>query len=282
MFSSQQELSGTEPYPAPPLHQPFFPYSPLSFQAARKNSAGAGGARGESSSRSQSYASLDVVSSAEVAPAKKAPRGSLAKYAEATWPDPITSQPHAPTQVDDVSRLNATTVERVCQVRTAADVKAVLRRAAAEGRQVSVRGTQHSMGGHTIAPGGYVLDMAHFDRLAYDPATELVTAGTGAHWTDLIRYLNQFGLSPRTMQSYSSFSIGGTISVNAHGITTDHCLAESVVSFTLITADCEDRLCSRTAEDDDARELFALAIGGYGLFGVITEVRRNLFDSSFA
>lgn len=193
------------------------------------------------------------------------------QYSEATWPDP-TAPPHASPQVDDVSRLNATDVERVFEVRTSADIKAILRCAAAEGRQVSVRGTQHSMGGHTIAPGGFVLDMRHFDRLAYDPATELVSAGTGAHWTDLIHYLNQFGLSPRTMQSYSSFSVGGTVSVNAHGITTDHCLAESIVSFTLITADAREVVCSRTAEADDARELFSLAIGGYGLFGIITEV----------
>lgn len=38
-----------------------------------------------------------------------------------------------------------------------------------------------------------------------------MTAETGAQWTDLIRYLNDFGLSPRTMQSYSSFSVGGTL-----------------------------------------------------------------------
>jgi FAD/FMN-containing dehydrogenase len=208
---------------------------------------------------------------ASPAVAHRATKGKTQQYSEATWPDP-TALPHASPQVDDVSRLNATEVERVFEVRTPDDVKVVLRRASEEGRQVSVRGTQHSMGGHTIAPGGYVLDMRHFDRLAYDPATELVSAGTGAHWTDLIYYLNQFGLSPRTMQSYSSFSVGGTVSVNAHGITTDHCLAESIESFTLITADARELVCSRTASDEDARELFSLAIGGYGLFGIITEV----------
>lgn len=216
-------------------------------------------------SREASSASLSE-QKASTSPTK----AKSSRYAEATWPDP-TADAHALPKVDDVSRMNATEVERVFEVRTSDDIKRILRQAAAEGRQVSVRGTQHSMGGHTIAPGGFVLDMAHFDRMAYDPATELVTAGTGAHWTDLIRYLNQFGLSPRTMQSYSSFSIGGTISVNAHGITTDHCLVESVVSFKLITANCEEIECSREAEGA-ARELFSLAVGGYGLFGIITEV----------
>lgn len=85
------------------------------------------------------------------------------------------------------------------------------------------------MGGHTIAPHGYVIDTRHLATLKYDPATAQVTAGTGAQWSDLIYYLNQMGKSPRTMQSYSSFSVGGTIGVNAHGITSDEALSESVI-----------------------------------------------------
>jgi len=80
------------------------------------------------------------------------------------------------------------------------------------------------------------------------------------------------------MQSYSSFSVGGTLSVNAHGITTDHCLAESVLSFRIVLADGRELNCSRDSEDEETRELFGLALGGYGLFGVILEAP---FLSSF-
>jgi FAD/FMN-containing dehydrogenase len=73
-------------------------------------------------------------------------------------------------------------VERIWEVRTKEDIKRVLERASREGRQVSVRGTQHSMGGHTIAPDGHVLDMRHFNRLVYDSESGLVTAGSGAYW----------------------------------------------------------------------------------------------------
>lgn len=128
------------------------------------------------------------------------------------------------------------------------------------------------MGGHTIAPDGHVIDMRHFTTMQYDPVSGLVTAGAGAQWSDLIYYLNQFGKSPRTMQSYATFSVGGTIGVNAHGITSDESLAESVVSFIMVTSDAEEVVCSRDSEDAKARELFSLAIGGYGLFGIITEV----------
>jgi FAD/FMN-containing dehydrogenase len=168
--------------------------------------------------------------------------------------------------VDDVSRLNSTRVRRVFDVRNSNDIKSVLRHALEEGVTVSTRGTKHSMGGQTIAPDGFIIDMSNFTRICYNPETNLVTTETGAQWTDLIHYLNQFGLSPRTMQSYSSFSVGGTISVNAHGITTDYSLIESIVSFKIICADGSERTCSRTDE------LFGLAVGGYGLFGIITEV----------
>lgn len=164
--------------------------------------------------------------------------------------------------------MNPTKVSRIFDVLTNDDIKHVLRLAQEDGVQVSIRGTKHSMGGHTIAPDGYVLDMRNFNRISYNQETNLVTTGTGAQWTDLIHYLNQFGLSPRTMQSYSSFSVGGTISVNAHGITTDYSLMESIVNFVIITADGNEQICSRTENKD----LFGLAVGGYGLFGVITEV----------
>jgi decaprenylphospho-beta-D-ribofuranose 2-oxidase len=74
------------------------------------------------------------------------------------------------------------------------------------------------------------------------------------------------------MQSYSTFSVGGTVAVNAHGITSDHSLHESVVRFVIVTESLEVVECSREAADERARELFSLAIGGYGLFGVISEV----------
>ena len=59
----------------------------------------------------------------------------------------------------------------------------------------------------------------------------------------LIRQLNPYGYSPRTMQSSSTVSVGGSLAVNAHGITTDHCGAESVICFTLIKWDGSEVGC---------------------------------------
>lgn len=99
--------------------------------------------------------------------------------------------------------------------------------------------------------------------------------GPGCHWSDLIKVLNAHGKSPRTMQSYCSFSVGGTLAVNAHGITTDYCFAESVIEFRLARVTSKGNvqvIVCRPGEKSLSSELFSLALGGYGLFGVITEV----------
>ncbi|CAE8659898.1 unnamed protein product [Polarella glacialis] len=189
----------------------------------------------------------------------------------ACWPDPDPRPGCSKVMADDVTRLNATEVERIFYVRSEADIKQVLAQARQEGRRISARGTKHSMGGQSIAPSGFIVDMTKLTSMRYDLELERVTCGTGCTWADLIQFLNPFGMSPRTMQSYSSFSVGGTISVNGHGITTDFCLAESVCHFRLVKWDGSVVTCSREAEGEGA-ELFRLALGGYGLFGVIPEV----------
>ena len=130
---------------------------------------------------------------------------------------------------DDVSGTHATSVYEFCSPRCAADVQAAVRRARRCGRTVCMRGTQHSMGGHSISPGGIVIDLKHFANITVSENRSTVTCGPGAMWMDLIRVLNPYGKSPVSMQSYCSFSVGGTLSVNGHGITSDFCVAHSVV-----------------------------------------------------
>jgi len=89
---------------------------------------------------------------------------------------------------------------------------------------------------------GYVIDTKYLNCMEYNEnpidnsANEreeksTITVGPGCTWGDVIRFLNPYGKSPRTMQSYCSFSVGGTLSVNGHGITSDRCLASDVISF---------------------------------------------------
>jgi FAD/FMN-containing dehydrogenase len=70
------------------------------------------------------------------------------------------------------------------------------------------------------------------------------------------------------MQSDNSFTVGGSLSVNCHGWQYGHPpIASTVASFHLMKADGTLVRCSRSENP----ELFSLALGGYGLFGVILD-----------
>eukprot|EP00929_Paragymnodinium_shiwhaense_P054678 TRINITY_DN27413_c0_g1_i1.p1 TRINITY_DN27413_c0_g1~~TRINITY_DN27413_c0_g1_i1.p1 ORF type:complete len:1588 (+),score=423.13 TRINITY_DN27413_c0_g1_i1:99-4862(+) len=205
--------------------------------------------------------------------ARRAFKGPLE---HACWPDPDPQVGSSENVLaDDVSRLSATPVDRIFYIRCIDDVKRVLAYALQRGLHVSPRGTKHCMGGQAIARDGCIVDMSLMRKMSYDVDKQLVTTESGAVWADLIKYLNQFGMSPRTMQSYSTFSVGGCISANAHGITTDFSMSECVESFLLITWDGTEVICRRDAEGVPG-ELYRLAIGGFGLFGVIVEVTMRV------
>ena len=69
------------------------------------------------------------------------------------------------------------------------------------------------------------------------------------------------------------FCIGGALGSNIHsrGLTMKP-LISNLESFTLVDASGILRYCSR----EENRELFSLAIGGYGLFGVVYSVKLRL------
>jgi FAD/FMN-containing dehydrogenase len=70
------------------------------------------------------------------------------------------------------------------------------------------------------------------------------------------------------MQSDSPFTVGGSLSVNCHGWQNDRPpIASTVESFRLLLSDGRIVRCSRS----ENRELFAAALGGYGLFGIILD-----------
>jgi FAD/FMN-containing dehydrogenase len=80
----------------------------------------------------------------------------------------------------------------------------------------------------------------------------------------------------QAMQSTDIFTVGGSISVNAHGM--DHqagAMARSIRSMRLMLADGSLRTVSPT----ENKELFDLVVGGYGLFGVIVEAELSIVDN---
>src|SRR5579864_7896307 len=77
------------------------------------------------------------------------------------------------------------------------------------------------MGGQTFTHGGLVLDLRDFNRITVDRQRMLVNVQSGVRWWQLQELLDKQGLSVKAMQSINIFSVGGTLSVNAHGIDPD-------------------------------------------------------------
>ena len=202
----------------------------------------------------------------------------------AAWlTDPKSPLAPPPAGVDDASRLDADHTAEVIPLaegRAALEeqLRALVRRAATEHKQISISGAHHSMGGHTISPHGIVLDTSTYHEMELNEKNLILTVDAGARWSQVIPFLDAHGLAVRVMQSNNDFSVGGSISVNCHGWQNDsEPIASTVESLRLLTADGTIRTCSRTENP----ELFSLVLGGYGLFGVILDVKLHVVPNEY-
>lgn len=182
---------------------------------------------------------------------------------------------------NDASQLNLTEIDTLIAVpnnktEIIKQLKQVLLYAKEKNLKISIAGAQHSMGGHTIYPKGILLNMLPYKQMEFDEENNILTIGSGALWEDAIQYLDKYGKSVAVMQAFSSFSIGGSMSVNGHGWQKNlPPIASTVVSFTLMNDKGEIINCSR----EENQELFKLVIGGYGLFGIILDVKLKVADN---
>lgn len=174
---------------------------------------------------------------------------------------------------DDASRMNETAVTGTWDIPkdpalAERQLQILVKKAAPSRLKISIAGARHSMGGHTIYPGGIVLNMLPFNRMELDEKKSILTVGAGARWSEIIPFLQARGFSVEVMQSNNPFTIGGSLSVNCHGWQPNHApIASTVESFRLMKSDGTILTCSRTENP----ELFSLVLGGYGLFGIILD-----------
>jgi FAD/FMN-containing dehydrogenase len=184
--------------------------------------------------------------------------------------------------VNDVhSQLNATRVKAIIKPASVEEVQAAIARARADGLSVSVAGGRHAMGGQQFGEAGLLVDTRDLNRvIAFDAEQGIITVEGGIQWPQLLDYLNrvqegrdrQWGIYQKQTGA-DRLSLAGALSCNAHGRGLNlKPIVQQVDAFDLVDASGEVRTCSRTANP----ELFRLAIGGYGLFGIITRVRLRL------
>jgi FAD/FMN-containing dehydrogenase len=184
-------------------------------------------------------------------------------------------------QNDVHSRLNPTEVAEYHEPTSRDEIVDLVVRARRSGRSVSISGGRHAMGGQQFGEGTVHLNLSRYDRVVrFDRDRGVVTVESGIEWPELIDWLverqrdSDEPLGIRQKQTGADrLSIGGALSANVHGRgLTLAPIVGDVESFDLVDAEGDVLRCSR----EENSELFRLAIGGYGLFGVITEVTLRL------
>lgn len=186
------------------------------------------------------------------------------------------------TLANDIhSQLNATRVDRVVAVDSEAALRRAIRSARRDGKAVSIAGGRHAMGGQQFASGAVLIDTRPMQReLRLDARRGIVEADAGIQWPELVERLiamqkgraRQWGIVQKQTGA-DRLTLGGALGANIHGRGLKlRPFIGDVEAFTIMDGDGRLRTCSRTQNP----ELFRLAIGGYGLFGVVTRVRLRL------
>ncbi len=142
--------------------------------------------------------------------------------------------------VNDVhTGLNPTWVDRVVRPTSIVEIQNVIHECHRQNKALSVSGSRHAAGGQQFAERSTLLDMRGFNRVVgLDNATGILQVESGIEWPELLRGY----LALQTQQPE------------------------------IVTAEGKVERCDRKKN----RELFTLAIGGYGLFGIITTVGLRL------
>lgn len=183
-----------------------------------------------------------------------------------------TDAPHL--QVTDACRVYSARMRTIESPRTVSEILAILEQAEKSNVLVCSIGTCHNLGSHAFVDGAVGLDLAKFNRiLAIDRERKRITVESGITWAKIQEAISPVGLALQAMQSDNVFSVGGSLSANAHGRDLHASnLIQSVLGFRILLADGSIASASRA----ENYELFRLVIGGYGLFGVILEVELAL------
>jgi FAD/FMN-containing dehydrogenase len=184
--------------------------------------------------------------------------------------------------VNDIhSQLNSTRVLKVLEPQGLEGVQDIVRAAGKNKQIISVSGGRHAMGSQQFGTDTVLIDIRKLNRtLNLDRERGILTVESGIEWPKLIDdYLTMqandrqpWGIAQKQTGA-DRLTMAGTMSANAHGRGLKmKPFISNVESFVLVDATGTVHTCSRTENP----QLFALAVGGYGLFGIITSLQLRL------
>ncbi len=143
---------------------------------------------------------------------------------------------------------------------------------------ISIGGGKFSMGGQTATENCLHIDMRNFNKiLSFSESNKEVTVQSGISWRKLQEFIDKYNLSVKIKQTYSNFTVGGSLSVNCHGrYVGEGAIIKSVKQIKIILS-TGDLIVANRKENKD---IFNGAIGGYGGLGIITEITLYLTNNS--
>ena len=196
-------------------------------------------------------------------------------------PFPVSGA-HATAVLNDAGELSPTVVAKHVILSGNPDeallarLRAELTEAKSLRRAISPHAARHSMGGQSLAKDGLALTFNQ-EWIELNAAAKTYRVAAGTRWSTVIRELNKIGFSPAVMQSNNDFGVASTYSVNAHGWPVAFSGGGTTAkSMKMLLANGEHVTCSRTENPD----LFSFAMGGYGMFGIITELEMDMVPNA--
>ncbi|KZN65559.1 FAD-binding oxidoreductase [Pseudoalteromonas luteoviolacea] len=181
------------------------------------------------------------------------------------------SSPSKVNIVNDVTQLNPIEVSKVISPKSVEDIQHAI--STTKGK-ISIGGGRYSQGGQIALEDHLHLDMREFNQvISFDPKAKEITVQSGIRWRDIQDVIDPKNLSIKIMQSYSNFTVGGSLSVNVHGrYMGEGPIIRSVKSIKVVLAD--GSIVSASPHENS--EVFFGVIGGYGGLGVIAEATLEL------
>ncbi len=176
--------------------------------------------------------------------------------------------------INDITQLNP--VKVLASIRPES-VEEIINALKTSDCPISIGGGRFSMGGQVAYENSMHIDMRAMNKIIdYRRDEKIITVQAGTTWRDIQLLIDKDNLSIKIMQTYANFTVGGSLSVNAHGrYVCQGPLIYSVQSFEIILANGTLVHASPTENN----EIFYGAIGGYGALGVITQVTLELVNN---
>ncbi len=194
----------------------------------------------------------------------------------------LQSREAEPELVNDThSKLNPTLLKKRIEAKTTLELLAQVKRSAKQNEKICIAGGRHAMGGQQFKQNGVLIDMSSLNKiLSFDRENGLLEVEGGIMWPDLISSLQKMQEGEKQQWSIAQkqsgcdrLSIGGAVAANVHGRGLKMApFIQDIEELKLVNSEAEIISCKRS----ENRELFSLAAGGYGLFGIISSAKIRL------